>query len=453
MNTSLIERCRTEERHLQDIAAKTVEIARSCGADECEVSVGGARGLDVSSRGGELENIEFNRDKAMDITVFKGKRRGSASTTDLSEESLTESVKAALSIASFTDEDPCAGLCDPDLQCTKFKELALLDDALDDPDAAASYAVALERLVLENKPEGIKDSDGSEVQSTVYSGALANSQGFCAARSASLVHASLKLLGQDEQKMQHGYGFSLARSPQGLLPPEEIAREAVDRTLGKLNARPVKSGRYQVIFSRNAVNSLWHNFIGAISGGAQYRKTSFLCGKLGERVLPEYVGIFEDPLRPGDWGSANYDGEGVGVRPLDIVKDGVLAEYLLATYSARKLKLRSNGHCGGIYNWFVNFDREHTRSFDELLSEVGEGLVITELMGQGVDLASGTYSRGAAGYYFKNGQREHAVEEITVAGNLKDMLGTLALTASDIDERYKIRSGSVLLPDLAVSGL
>ena len=228
--------------------------------------------------------------------------------------------------------------------------------------------------------------------------------------------------------------------------------EAYKKTSGKLGAVSVKTGKYNVIFSRSAVQSLLGNFAQAISGNAIYRRGSFLCDFLGKKVMPQYVSLLEDPFIEGSFGAANCDGEGVRVTKNLLVKDGILQDYLLSSYSARKLKMRTNGHSGGIYNWFLNFDKSHTRSFDDLLKEAGEGLVIDELMGQGADLTSGNYSRGAAGYYFKNGKREYAVSEITVAGNLKDMFLNMALIGNDIDKRYKVQTGSILIPKLTVSG-
>ena len=299
---------------------------------------------------------------------------------------------------------------------------------------------------------GIKGSDGSSFDSHVYSSAFANSNGFSAVKSSTLSSLSLTLLGEADGKVQRGSGYSISRDYTKLDSLERMLDEAREKTLDKLNARPVRTGKYNVLFRHGAAVSLWGNLVSAISGGAIYRKSSFLCDALEQRILPEFLTIYENPFISGGLGSANFDNEGVRTSQSDIVKSGVLKQFLLASYSARKLKMKSNGHAGGIYNWFVTPDAAHSRDFEDLLAEVGEGLVITSLMGQGVDLVSGNYSRGATGFYFKDGKRVHAVEEITVAGNLKDMFAHIALIGTDVDERYKLRSGSVLIPSLAVSG-
>lgn len=441
-----------QEDKLKKIASEVVGRAVAAGADECAVTLGGARGLSVSSRDAEVENIEFNRDNGLDLTVYLHHCRGSASTTDLSAGALQECVNSAVAIASYADEDPCAGICDRELLCTDFKDLALVGTLLSNPDKAVSRAVELESLALSQRSGGIRSSDGAGFECTLYTSATANSHGFCAACSSTSCYLGLTLLGEADGRMQRGSGYSVSRSVDGLWSREDIVREAQERTLGKLGARPVKTGRYNVIFSRGAAISLISNLVSAISGGPVYRRMSFLCGALNTQILPEYVSIREDPWIPGGLGSANYDSEGVRTQPAQLVENGVLREYLLSSYSSRKLGMKSNGHAGGIYNWFVEFASPRCCSFDQLLKETGEGLVITELMGQGVDLVSGNYSRGAAGYYFRNGVREYPVEEITIAGNLRDMFAALAKCGTDVDERYKIRCGSLLVPEMSVSG-
>lgn len=441
-----------QEDKLKQIAEDVVKRALAAGADECAVSLGGARGLSVSSRDAEVENIEFNRDNGLDLTVYLHHRRGSASTTDLSSGALQECVNSAVAIASYADEDPCAGICDQDLQCTDFKDLKLVGEVLLDPDKAVSRAVELESLALSDCSAGIRGSDGASFDCTLYTEVTANSHGFCAAHSSSSCYMGLTLLGQSDSGMQRGSGYTVSRSLNGLWSAEKVVREAQEITWGKLDARQVKTGHYKVIFSRGAVISLLGNLVGAISGGAVYRKSSFLCDALNTRIFPEYVSIKEDPWIPGGFGSASYDSEGVRTQPDLIVEQGKLHEYLLNSYSSRKLGMKSNGHAGGVYNWFVEFAPEEKCSFEELLKDAGEGLVVTELMGQGVDMVSGNYSRGASGYYFKNGVREYPVEEITIAGNLRDMFSSLAKCGTDVDERYKIHTGSLLLPDLVVAG-
>ncbi len=440
-----------DESRLEDIASEVVKFAIAHGADECEVNIGGVKGLSVSCRDQDLENIEFNRDNGMGITVYKNHKSGSVSTNDLSKTSVEDAVLSALNLAKYSDSDPCAGLCDKDLIATEFKDLNLMFDNHVDADYAAGKALELDKMAQEQKKPGIKKSDGSSFSSYLYTTVIANSHGFTKARSSSSVSADITLLGESDGKMQRASGSSIARDITDLYSTQKILDEAFEKTLQKLNSRKISTGKYNVIFSRSAMQSLWGHFASAISGGALYRNRSFLCNHLGKSVLSDKISIHEDPFVIKGLASRNFDSDGVRVSATDIVKDGVLEEYLLATYSSRKLKMKSNGHASGTHNWFVSFNNG-TCSFDDLLKDAGEGVVITGLMGQGIDLVSGNYSRGAEGYYFKNGKFEHAVDGITIAGNLKDMFLNMEVMADDFDERYKVHSGSILIPNMTVSG-
>ncbi|MGN1282153.1 MAG: metalloprotease PmbA [Succinivibrio sp.] len=443
---------RKTEEQLQEIASSVIKQALQNGADECEVTVGGVKGISVSSRNGEVENVEYNRDNGLEITVYKDRKRGSASTTDMSESAIRETVSSAINIAGYSNADECAGLADRELMCTDIKDLDLVFENEFSADLATDYAISLEKMALERNIACIKNSDGASFDNTIYTGVLANSNGFNQARSQSSVSASLVLLGQSDGKMQRGSGFTLARAYSDLDSRESVVEEAISKTCRKLGAKSIETGRYNIIFKDSAAVSLWGILSSAISGSAIYRKSSFLCGRLGTQILPSFVTVHEDPFIRKSHGARNYDGDGVQVRVSDIVENGILKEYLLGTYSSRKLKMQTNGHASGIHNWFVRFDDEHSLSFDDLLSSVGEGIVVTGLMGQGVDLTSGNYSRGAEGYYFKNGKFVHSVEGITIAGNLKDMFMNMQAVADDIDRRYKIQTGSVFIPDMTVSG-
>ncbi len=443
---------RAQKDKLSNIAAQTVSKAVKAGADECAVDVGGASGISVSARSGEVENIEFNRDNGMSVTVYRGHRRGSASTTDLSPEAIASCIDSAMSIASFADADPCAGIADRDLLCQSFKDLKVTYPGFSDPDEAVQLAVSLDRKAAECKDGEIRGSDGASASYTLYTGCFANSNGFCRASASSICSADVTLLGQQGGVMQRGSSFTVARRPQDLMSADAVVAEAERRTRGRLGAHPVKTGKYSVIFTRGAAQSLIGNFAAAIGGGAIYRRRSFLCDMLGKQVMPKWVTITEDPTILGSLGAANCDGEGVSAVRSQPVTDGVLKEYLLASYSARKLGFRSNGHSGGIYNWFVDMDGQRTLEFDELLRTAGEGIVVDELMGQGADLASGNYSRGAAGYWFKNGEQVHPVSEITIAGNLRDMFMHLEYIGKDRDPRYKVQCGSLLVSGMTVSG-
>lgn len=437
---------------LEDKVRQAVALALKGGADECEVVIQGSEGLEVSTRHAEVENIEFNKAAGMEVVVFKDKRRGIATTTDLSAKALADTVEAAIAIAAHTDRDPCAGICEKELLCTGERDLDMVHALLESPDAGIERAAAAERCIISELPQGIKDSDGAGYESILNLRVLGNSHGFCKSSAATYHYTSMTLIGEKDGTMQRGAGYSIARDPAKLGSPKEVAKEALERTLAKLGASQVPTGRYNVIFSRQAALSLWGHLLSAIAGGSVYRKTSFLSGKLNEQIFPDFITLHEDPFIPQGLASFNFDAEGLQVRENDVIKDGILTMYLLSTYTGRKLGMRSNAHAGGMANGFVNADAAHTRDFDEMLREAGEGLVITDLMGQGVDLVSGNYSRGAAGFYFKNGEKVHPVEEITVAGNLKDMFLNLALVGSDRDPRTRLQCGSLLIPDMTVSG-
>lgn len=441
----------SEESRLENVSSDVVKFALANGADECEVNIGAVKGLSVSCRDQDIENIEFNRDNGMSITVYKDKRSGAVSTNDLSLDSIHEAVLSAINLAGYSDPDPFSGLCDKDLICDSFKDLNLVFDNNVDADFAASKALELDKMAEEQKVKGIKKSDGSSFSSYLYTTVISNSNGFTKARSSSSVSADITMLGESDGKMQRASGSSIARSIEDIYTSQRILDEAYEKTLLKLNSRKIATGKYNVIFTRSAVQSLWGSFSSAISGGALYRNRSFLCNYLGKQVLSDKISIYEDPFVLKGLGSRNYDSDGVRVTASDIVKDGMLEQYLLATYSGRKLGIKSNGHASGIHNWYISF-KDGTCSFDELLSKAGEGVVVTGLMGQGIDLVSGNYSRGAEGYYFKDGKFVHAVDGITIAGNLKDMFLNMEAMADDFDERYKIQTGSILIPDMTVSG-
>lgn len=440
-----------KRRNLEQTASKVVQMAQDAGADQCEAVITQGEGLEVSTRQRKVEEILFNRGSSLDIVVYKDHRRGGASTTDFSEQALKDCVQAALSIASYSDPDPYAGICDEDLLCTEEKDLKLLHELKSDPDLGISLDKECEEKALDLHHPLIKDSDGASYESDLGIKVIANSHGFCKSKAGTSHCLSLTLIGEQDGRMQRGFGYSLSRSFNGLKSTESIVQEAVDRTLGKLGAKQVPTGKSKVIFSRNAALSLWGHLLGAISGGAVYRNMTFLKDKLGSAVFPDFISIKEDPFIEGGWGSKNFDGEGLAVHEGMIVERGILNMYLLSTYTGRKLGLKSNAHAGGTANLEI-LAEGHERSFDELLREAGEGLVITDVMGQGVDLVSGNYSRGANGYYFKNGQKVHAVEEITIASNLKDIFSGIALLGTDYDDRHKIKTGSILVENLSVSG-
>ncbi|MDO4676431.1 MAG: metallopeptidase TldD-related protein [Anaerobiospirillum succiniciproducens] len=444
------------KKQFEDLAMKAVEIAKSKGADEVRVRISGGKGLDVSSRHCEVENLEFNQMQGMSITVYKDKHCGHANTSDFSIASITDTAESALNLCNYTSRDEFAGLCDANELYQGDEDLELLYELEEDPDTLVKRAVDLDKLAVamvdKNKDKGLKESDGASY-STMYSvRTLATSHGFCKSSVESEYSKYISLVGEQNGVMQRSGGSYIGINPALEWTDERVADEAVQRTLGKLGASKVKTGKYNIIFSRGAASELMLPFINAISGMLIYQNSSFLKDSLNSQVFPEFLSVKEDPLIKGGIASALFDAEGVATRPLDVVSNGVLKEFFIDTYSGRKLNMKCNGHNDPCYNIFFNPDDEHGGSLEDILKKAGSGIVVHQLMGQGVNIVNGNYSRGVSGYYFENGERVHAVDEITVAGNLKEMYASIAMIGNDRDERRRIQTGSVWIPELTVSG-
>ncbi len=453
--TDLNQAIRTDGDHteefLQECVQQAVRQAVQGGADECEAVISCSHGIEVSTRRMKTENVTFNKNRSMAIAVYTGGRSGTASTTDLSASSIAACVQAALQIAQHTDPDPCAGICERELLCQQVQDFGLIHPLHADPRQGIELAAALEQEALDRKHPDIKDSDGAYFSCGLHTRVLANSHDFCRTQQDSVHSCGLTLIGQSHERMQRGSGFSIAPAFGGMRPVQQVAEEALEETLGRLDAQKPKTGQYTIILTKNAARSLWGHLRSAISGSNIYLKSSFLCGRLGEQILPEFITLHEDPHVYGQLGSRSFDAEGAATYPQDWVRDGVLQEYLLASYSSRKLGLPNNAHSGGTGCVYVQTDAAHTYDLDGLLQLAGEGLVIDQVMGQGVDIVSGNYSRGASGFYFKNGRRVHAVHEFTIASNLRDLFLNIAAAGSDIDDRFRFKTGSLLIPDVVVS--
>lgn len=439
------------------LAQKAVEIAIAKGADQAKVSIFAGKGIEVTSRHCEIDLIEFNQDQSMSIVVYQDHRTGSASTSDLSLESITAAVEAALALCQYTSPDEFAGLCDPDVMYQakdSDKQLNTVFESLEDTDQIVKEVLNLERMGAEAVAADprLKSTDECGYENVYSVETLATSHGFLNSAINSRTEKYLMLVGEQDGLMQRASGYGVSPDPKKMRTDEQILAESIERTVGKLGARKMPTGVYPVIFTPNTAESLISHFKSAIAGYAIYRKSSFLVDHLGKAVFPEFLQIFEDPWNDQFYGACLFDGDGVASRPMDIVKDGSLKEYLLGTYSARKLNMKCNGHNSSGYPWFITADPEHTRSVEELLKEVGTGLVVDSLIGQGVNVVSGNYSRGASGYFFENGQRQYAVDEITIAGNLKDMFANIALIGNDYDERKRTQVGSLLIPNMTISG-
>ncbi|MCI0653555.1 MAG: metalloprotease PmbA [Methylococcaceae bacterium] len=431
---------------LQERADDLLREARSLGATSAEAGLGIERGLSVTARLGSVETIEHHKAQSLGVTVYIGQRKGSASSTDLSLQAMRGTVEAACRIARLATEDQYSGLPDRDRLASEFPELDL-DHVWDiSVDRAIDLAVECEDSARQFHPE-ITNSEGAGVDTHQGMRVFANSLGFNHGYSSTRHSLSCSVLGQRGDSMQRDYWFSVSRDSAELESANAVGVKAAERTLKRLGARSLSTRQCPVMFSAECAASLIGTFIAAIRGGNLYRKSSFLLDCLGKQIFPAFLRIHEQPRLPKALGSANYDGEGVRCLSRDIVYQGILNGYVLSTYSARKLGLESTGNAGGAHNPTV----EPTGQPD-LLREMGEGLLISELMGHGVNLVTGDYSRGAAGYWVEKGEIAFPVEEITVAGNLRDMYRNIIAVGNDVDIRGNTRVGSILIEKMTVAG-
>ncbi len=445
---NLQQQIRQEQSQLEQVVGEALQIARQLGADSAEVSISKQTGLAVNTRGGEVENIEFNKDGALGIAVYRQGCKGSASTTDLGPAALRRCIEAALEIARHTTADPCAGLADPEWLAWDAPELDLLHPLALTPEFGIELARRCEQHAL-GQDGRIKHSDGASFNSHHGIKVYGNSHGFVKGYAGTRHALSCVLIGEQDGDMQRDYSYSSCRDLADLWSPERIADEAVSRTVSRLGARKIGTMSVPVLFDPDSASGLFGHLVSAISGGNLYRKSSFLLDALGEQIFPDWLTIDEHAHRLKGLASAPFDAEGVRTRDAAIIADGRLQTYLLSTYSARKLGLASTGHAGGIHNWQV---RGRGESQAELLRQLGTGLLVTELMGQGVNVVTGDYSRGAAGFWVENGEIAYPVQEVTLAGNLKEMFRNLVAVGDDWDARSSLRSGSLLLEGMKLAG-
>ena len=446
--TQTVEGTRIPE--LKDVVSLALAEAKQRGASQADVDASMNRGLSTTVRLGEVDTVESQRDRGVGITVYFGKRKGSASTADLSAKAVRETVEKACTIARFTTEDPCAGLADPEELATDIPDLELDHPWEITPDEAVEMARACEAAGLAVDAR-ITNSEGATVSSHRYVKVYGNSHGFLAGYGSSSHSLSCVLLAQQGDDMQRDYWFSTTRDPAELLALDVIGRKAAERALARLGGRRLSTRKSPVMFAPEMARGFFGHLVAAVRGGAQYRKSSFLLGAAGQQVLPPFIQFDERPHIKRALASAPFDSEGVATRDRSLVKDGVLQGYVLGSYSARKLGLKTTGNAGGIHNMIVSAPTK-SLSFEALLKEMGTGLLVTELMGQGVNAVTGDYSRGASGHWVENGVLVHPVHEITIAGNLKQMYRDIVALGTDVDQRGGIRSGSVLMGEMTIAG-
>ncbi|MDK9769886.1 metalloprotease PmbA [Vibrio sp. B181a] len=437
-----------QRTELEQAVSRALEIA-AAKSDAAEVAITKSTGLSVSTRMGDVENVEFNSDGALGITVYRGQRKGSASTSDLSEAAIEQTVLAALDIAQYTSEDPFAGPAPKEYMVKEVPDLDLFHPDAPDPDYAAQIAIAAEKEAL-NYSDAIKQSDGASYDSHYGVKVYGNSHGLLASYSSSRHSTSCCVIGVGQNgEMERDYSYTVARHRDDLWTPETVGRNAAEKTISRLDAQKLKTGKYPVMFAADVATGLIGHLVMAISGGNLYRKSSFLLDHLGKQVLPEWFNISERPHVLRGLASSPFDSEGVYTQDREIITDGVLATYLLTSYAARKMKMDPTGHAGGIHNWYV---KSTGQNFEQMLKELGTGLLVTEAMGQGVNVVTGDYSRGAAGFWVENGEIQYPVSEITIAGNLKDMFNQIVAVGSDVETRSQIQTGSILLDTMKVAG-
>jgi PmbA protein len=435
---------------LKSIVSDSLKLARSLGASQAEADVSLQKGLTTTVRLGEVETVEYQRDRGMGITVYFGQRKGSASTADLSLRAVAETVEKACDIARYTAEDDCSGLADPEELARDIPDLDL-DHPWDlSPENAVETARECEaagRAV----DKRITNSEGASVSSHRGVRVYGNSHGFLEGFSSTNHSVSCVLLAQVDDDMQRDYWYSSARDARDLESSGSIGRKAGLRAVARLGARKLATQKARVLFAPEVARGFIGHFLGAVRGSSQYRKSSFLLDASGQQIFPSFLEVRERPHIPKALGSSPFDGEGVATRDRELVSNGVLQGYILGSYSARKLGLKTTGNAGGTHNLLVESTSGGTE-IGALMRELGTGLLVTELMGQGVNGVTGDYSRGASGFWIENGVQLYPVHEITIAGNLKDMYRNIAAIGSDVDLRGGVRVGSILIDGMTIAG-
>ncbi|HEX2668824.1 MAG TPA: metalloprotease PmbA [Gammaproteobacteria bacterium] len=433
---------------LQQMLEDVLREARAQGASQVEAGVSVESGLNLTVRLGEVETVEHQRDRGLGLTVYFGTRKGSASTGDLGPEALRETVRAACSIARYTAEDDCAGLADAALMARDLPDLDLDHPWDPAPDAVIDMATRCEEAARAYDPR-IENSEGATVTSHRGLRVYANSHGFSGGYPSTSHSLTCSVIGKAGDSMQRDYWYTMARDVKDLESAEAVGRRAAERTVARLGARRISTRKAPVLYVPELARGLIGHFLAAMRGGAQYRRSSFLLDREGTQVFPGFVQLSERPRIKGALASAAFDSEGVATTDKEIVDRGVATTYLLDSYAARKLKRTTTGHAGGVRNLIV---APGPLDYAGLLKEMGTGLVVTELLGQGVNGVTGDYSRGASGFWVEGGVPVYPVEEVTIAGNLKDIFLGIAAIGKDVDLRGGIRTGSILVAEMTIAG-
>lgn len=434
--------------YLKNVVQDILNEAKKQGASSAEVDIGLNKGFSVTSRLGDVESVEYNQDKIIDITVYFGHKTGSASLSDLRIDAIQSAVQAACNIARFGDKDEYAGLAEKEWLAFNYPPLNLSFPWDITVEQAIEITLQCENIAL-SKDKRIKNSEGASLSTTAGWHVYGNSHGFIGVSAATRHDISCALIAQDQDDMQRDYNYTLSCDPELLQSIDWVANTAVEKTISRLGAQRLTTRKVPVIFAAEEARGLLGHFVAAISGGNLYRKSSFLLDHLGKTIFPSYIQIDERPHLEKSLGSAAFDENGVATRPNIFIENGILRNYCLGVYSARKLGMQTTGNAGGVHNLFINTSNN---DLSALLKKMDTGLLVTDLMGQGVNLITGDYSRGATGFWVENGEIQYPVEEITIAGNLRDMYANLIEVGNDVDKRGNIQTGSILIESMTIAG-
>ncbi|HHF3877723.1 TPA: metalloprotease PmbA, partial [Haemophilus influenzae] len=439
---------KAQEQELRQAVSFAVALATKAGAS-AEVAVTKVSGLSVSARLQEIENVEFTNDGALGISVYMGQQKGNASTSDLSESAIKNAVEAALAIAKYTSPDDCTGLADKDLMAFDAPDLELYHSADIDVDKATELALQAEQAALQ-ADKRIVNSNGASFNSHTGVKVYGNSHGMLQSYLSSRYSLSCSVIGGVEDTLENDYEYTISREFDKLQSPIWVGENCAKKVVSRLNPQKLSTREVPVIFLNDVATGLISHFAAAISGGSLYRKSSFLLDHLDKQVLPDWFNISERPHLLRRLASTPFDSEGARTQDREIVEDGVLQSYLVTSYSGKKLGMPSTGHAGGIHNWLVKPNL--TGGLTALLRQMETGLLVTDVMGQGVNIVTGDYSRGASGFWVENGEIQYPIAEITIAGQLQDMLKNMVAVADDIEHRSNIQTGSILLDKMKISG-
>lgn len=443
----------SDQNQLEQLTQQILDEARRQGATAAEAGSSVEEGYSTAVRMGEVETIEHHKDRGIGVTVYFGQRKGTASTSDFSVSSICSAVEAACAIARHTEEDPYAGLADPEDMATFLPDLELELPWEVGVEESVEVAKECEQAALDHDAR-IVNSEGGSVSSHQSIRVYGNSHGFLAGYGGTRHGISCSVVAQEQgasgaSGMQRDYWYSGSRDPWQLESPEAVGEHAAVRAVERLGGRKGKTMQAPVLFDATVAGGLLGHLVTAIRGGSLYRKSSFLLDELGNPLFPEFVTIHENPFESRGMASAPFDSEGVATRSQSFVLNGVLTRYALDSYAARRLGMESTGNGGGVRNLKITSGGLNRES---LIREMGEGFLVTELMGQGVNTTTGDYSRGAAGFWIEGGEIAYPVEEITIAGNLKDMFRQIVAVGNDVDRRGNIQSGSILLERMSIAG-